>query len=331
MVGTFALHPDMISNENVLERTWIYIQHISTQFSHQFIVTNENSSNSSSSHLIFSNENGVPTGVTFSALSLSDIVMYIILLVGFASSSVYSIGGRFLFIILCSYCLLFHSLSNLDLTTELTFGVHARFWMQPNIIAFIFIGIGFYTVLHYLTKCLHLLSTQISRWCCCCFFKANAGGIASSTTSSWSIVLMALVITSMRTKLNNNWSGIDQSKNYILENEIKNTMLRLPRNALVLLRGDHITNVMRYVQTCLHIRTDLSIMSDQLVKARWFVKQENQYQNIIFPKRRYVLDEIFGFSLEELIRLNILKVPVVACDRLKTVCCTFFVLLLFFF
>ena len=77
--------------------------------------------------------------------------------------------------------------------------------------------------------------------------------------------------------------------------------------------------IFRYVQTCLHVREDLSIMSDQLVKARWFVKQEDKYNNIVFPKRRYVLDEIFGFSLEDLIRLNIRFRPIVACDRLNTV------------
>ena len=77
--------------------------------------------------------------------------------------------------------------------------------------------------------------------------------------------------------------------------------------------------IFRYVQTCLHVREDLSIMSDQLVKARWFVKQEDKYNNVVFPKRRYVLDEIFGFSLEDLIRLNVRTRPVVACDRLNTV------------
>ena len=41
--------------------------------------------------------------------------------------------------------------------------------------------------------------------------------------------------------------------------------------------------IFRYVQTCLHVREDLSIMSDQLVKARWFVKQEDKYNNIVFP------------------------------------------------
>ena len=96
-------------------------------------------------------------------------------------------------------------------------------------------------------------------------------------------------------------------------------MSNLPRNALVLLRGDHITNVMRYLQTCAGVRPDLHLMNDQLVKAQWFLKQEDKYPGIIFPKRRYILDEIFGFSLEELVASNIRNRPIVACDRFQTV------------
>ena len=79
------------------------------------------------------------------------------------------------------------------------------------------------------------------------------------------------------------------------------------------------TNGMRYLQTCEKRRPDLAIFSDQLVKARWFPLQESKYPGVVFPKRRYIIDEIFGFSLEELIRLNIDHRPVFACDRLVTV------------
>lgn len=36
----------------------------------------------------------------------------------------------------------FHSLSNLPLDNKLLFGIHARFWMQPNILLFMWLGIG---------------------------------------------------------------------------------------------------------------------------------------------------------------------------------------------
>ena len=64
------------------------------------------------------------------------------------------------------------------------------------------------------------------------------------------VVFLSLVFGSMRSQLTFNYKAIDQSQNNILDAEIRATMLQLPRNALVLLRGDHITNVMRYLQTC---------------------------------------------------------------------------------
>ena len=40
------------------------------------------------------------------------------------------------------YLVVFHSLSNLPLSNPLLFGIHQRFWMHPNILMFILIGIG---------------------------------------------------------------------------------------------------------------------------------------------------------------------------------------------
>lgn len=45
---------------------------------------------------------------------------------------------------LALYLVVFHSLSNMPLDDPLLYGVHARFWMQPNILVFTFCGIGLY-------------------------------------------------------------------------------------------------------------------------------------------------------------------------------------------
>lgn len=41
------------------------------------------------------------------------------------------------------YFLIFHNLANLPLGDKLLFGVHQRFWMQPNVLLFIIAGVGF--------------------------------------------------------------------------------------------------------------------------------------------------------------------------------------------
>lgn len=51
-----------------------------------------------------------------------------------------------LLVALAVYVVVFHWLSNLPLDDLLLFGVHARFWMQPNIIVFVFCGSGIYGI-----------------------------------------------------------------------------------------------------------------------------------------------------------------------------------------
>jgi hypothetical protein len=55
--------------------------------------------------------------------------------------------GRVLIATFTFYMLVFHSLSNLPLTEGLIYGVHARFWQQPNVIMFMFLscGVGYVT------------------------------------------------------------------------------------------------------------------------------------------------------------------------------------------
>lgn len=44
------------------------------------------------------------------------------------------------------YLVVFHWLSNMPLDDPLLFGVHARFWMQPNMVVFVFCGVGMYHI-----------------------------------------------------------------------------------------------------------------------------------------------------------------------------------------
>lgn len=49
-----------------------------------------------------------------------------------------------LLLALVGYLGVFHLLSNMPLDDPLLFGVHARFWMQPNMLVFMFFGVGTY-------------------------------------------------------------------------------------------------------------------------------------------------------------------------------------------
>ena len=56
-------------------------------------------------------------------------------------------SGQIVVVIWLFYLIAFHSLSNLDLSTPLTYGVHERFWMQPNVCVYFFLGIGIVYIL----------------------------------------------------------------------------------------------------------------------------------------------------------------------------------------
>lgn len=48
------------------------------------------------------------------------------------------------------YLIVFHWLSNMPLDDPLLFGIHARFWMQPNIVVFVFCGVGMYGTFNFM-------------------------------------------------------------------------------------------------------------------------------------------------------------------------------------
>lgn len=52
--------------------------------------------------------------------------------------------------------IVFNYLSNMKLSDPLYYGVHERFWIQPNIICFIFIDIAFGFIYYYLRCILKL-------------------------------------------------------------------------------------------------------------------------------------------------------------------------------
>ena len=352
--GTFMLHPDMVSNETLIERTTLYVRHFVTQtpirlhsldalyyrtafnttYGVQQMASSSRHTNMSGSNVLVGDEQvgRVTHGMTYATVVLGALSTLVNVHccsttpLTTTTTSVCTVrgkcGGYVLLLLWLFYVIFFHALSNIDLNEALTFAVHARFWMQPNVIMFVWYGLGVQT---WITLSLHLYQqamTAISTLSTIFKITPTSNSNLNSTlplSSSLAVVLLAVVACTMRSTVNTTWHVMDQSRNTVLEDEIRTTMLALPQNSLVLLRGDHITNVMRYLQTCVGVRPDLHLMSDQLVKARWFVKQEHQYPGILFPPRRYILDEIFGFSLEHLIALNINHRPVLSCDRFAPV------------
>ena len=325
--GTFMLHPDMVSDEGVVERSILYLEHLPSQmpFGSATDIHPRLSRRLNNSHLDDAQQQQQELSFFVFDETLIACVIFFMLVTGAVATVWESMAGRAVGLLWISYITIFHSLSNIDLRGPLTFGVHARFWMQPNVIIFLWGGVG-----------IRVFATLLLDLFCCiikCFGRIYNSTYHGDTQNRAfktptlvinlrqviTIVFIAVLVAFSGKTLRKRWQQMDQHENWVIRDELLEALESLPPNALVLLRGDHITNGMRYLQTCENRRPDVAMFSDQLVKARWFPLQEDKYPHVVFPKRVYITDQIFGFSLEELIRLNIGHRPVFACDRLVTV------------
>ena len=69
-------------------------------------------------------------------------------------------------------------------------------------------------------------------------------------------IVVASFLLGYSIPLRENFAVMDQSKNTVLQDAFKDQLLAMPLNAMVLLRGDHVTNVMRYLQIVEGVRPD---------------------------------------------------------------------------
>ncbi len=74
------------------------------------------------------------------------------------------------------YMVVFHFLSNLPIEQALFFGVHIRFWMQPNAITAIFVGVGMLCdgpFCRFFVFCFVLFCFAFFLVCCCSVLVAS--------------------------------------------------------------------------------------------------------------------------------------------------------------
>jgi len=142
------------------------------------------------------------------------------------------------------YLLVFHSLSNLPIDKlKLFLGIHMRFWMQPHLISFMLVAIGFKGV----------LSHQLL-----------AGG------ALWKhYIVVPLVLAMIGAQVVLNYKSLDQSDNTHIAELGKKHLQYLPKNSIIISQGDMVTNSMRYLQRCEHYRTDVLLLDETMMTYKW--------------------------------------------------------------
>uniref|UniRef100_A0A7S4JJE5 DUF2723 domain-containing protein n=1 Tax=Guillardia theta TaxID=55529 RepID=A0A7S4JJE5_GUITH len=227
----------------------------------------------------FTFESTLVIGPFFFAVGLSRVVVDC-----FSSRRLNTAGFAFT----CSfifYMVVFHCLSNLPLDQPLYFGVHMRFWMQGHIIAFMLLGVG---------------AAKIWR------FVGSMRNVAAAITT---IALCGL-------QVGLHYRAMDQSQNRFVYRYGLMHIENLPKNAILIVKGDVITNSIRYLQRCEGFRPDVQHLDQSMMTYEWFVKkQARHFRHIKFPNEVYNPYKPNGYSMATFLQKNAMnpKYPAFLC------------------
>ena len=217
----------------------------------------------------------------------------------------------FLFIAWVFYIVVWNGvLSNIPLSAPMPYGVHARFWMQPNIIFYVFVSLGMSSIVQSVLEKLFPQKTIESKGTN--EMKRNPFFSLCDIIIQTSIVTILMVIL-----LQNRFDAMDKSGDGWVMHEYGNYILQSTTahsDSLLLSHTDLNWNSIRYLQVCESVKTDtagaspfnlldsVTVASNssstdsadnmfhathlnfQLMPFPWFPKKQAPlYPNVIFP------------------------------------------------
>lgn len=159
-------------------------------------------------------------------------------------------------------------LSNLPLDSPMPFGVHARFWMQPNILAYTLFGSALSILLD---KAFHLASSH--------------GNIVSGSAIN-TIIQASILVSVLSAVLMQRFSIYDRSgeNGMVMHSYGQAALNSLPPNSLLVSHTDLDWNPIRYLQHCEQQRKDVTHLSFQLMPYDWFAsRQAPLYRSVALP------------------------------------------------
>ena len=148
-----------------------------------------------------------------------------------------------LFVIMTTvYTCFFSWRANLDMSNPLFKGVVERFWMQSDIVIAVLAGLGLHSAVKFITK------SQSSN---------------DSTVAKYLSLFTAAAITVVQLR---NFPVCDQGSNYLVRDFAQSLLNTMPKNALVLTKGDLPTNTMRYLHLCESARLDIDVVDVEILR-----------------------------------------------------------------
>ncbi|XP_061600425.1 protein O-mannosyl-transferase TMEM260 isoform X2 [Cololabis saira] len=196
---------------------------------------------------------------------------------------------------LVAYSLFFAWRANLDINRPLLLGVVERFWLQGDAAVCVLAGLG-----------LSRTHTELER---------RIGYGCLWKTTSW--VFTIALLTHM---LHRNHRECDQSTNSVVERFGRELLASVPKDSVILTRGDLPGNSLRYLHYCQDVRPDVRLVDQEMMTYSWYVaKLAPHLSGVHFPGRWWDPvgpEEKNTFSLEEFLAHNTQR-DVFACIGLS--------------
>lgn len=167
------------------------------------------------------------------------------------------------------YFAIFHSLSNMPLNDPLLYGVHARFWLQPNAFAFMLVAVGLAAA----ALLLQMVSGSRSG-------DASAPSRRSTLTS---VPIIALAYWWCWQQYSVNHATMAYGVQEHLDGYGRALLAPLPPNAILITGYDFQWTTTRYLQTCEGYRPDVSILNAPVMSYEWFAAHRSSYPRVLFP------------------------------------------------
>lgn len=222
------------------------------------------------------------------------------------------------------YFLVFHSLANLPLSDKLLYGVHQRFWMQPAIITFILVGVGYIEIWN--------IITYYITWSINVFSKSNNSSskknlrkldsnvkVDTNNNLLFHSVFMVCVFLAIKLVLmqySQYFTVSDQSQSYYFHRYARALLDPIPNNSIVLINYDMQWTAIRYLQQCEGYRPDVTAINLSMMTYKWFQHKRKLYPtNVQFPGTYYSRPSLTqqkdnAFTLLDFLSANIDQNPI---------------------
>ncbi|XP_038584180.1 transmembrane protein 260 [Micropterus salmoides] len=181
------------------------------------------------------------------------------------------------------YSMFFAWRANLEISRPLLLGVVERFWLQSDAAVCVLAGLG-----------LSRTHTELER-------RLGRGGVWKTTGWVFTIALLAHMV-------HTNHSECDQSRNSVVERFGRELLASVPRDSIILTRGDLPGNSLRYIYYCQGVRPDVRLVDQEMMTYMWYVaKLAQHHPGVHFPGRWWDPvhpEEKDTFNLEQFLSHN---------------------------